>query len=96
MKEQSKFLRHPLGTLLIVLTGKEKIITLTVDENDIVTNADGELDCPLETTFRRNQITAGDIEEWEIETIQLIEMTKEQENVLYEFDADTVVNLLLV
>lgn len=96
MQEKSRIKIHPLNFLLIVMIGKDKIITLAIDDNDIVTNADGELDCPLETTMRRNNITVEKIRQWEIETFQLIAMTNDDEEVLYEFDADIVIDLLIV
>lgn len=94
MKQNLKVSMHPSITLMIVMTGKEKIITLTVDDTDILTNTDSELDRLLETTFRRNQITAGDIKKWEIKKTQLVEMSSEQEKVLHEFDTETVLNVL--
>lgn len=96
MQEKSKFSIHSLEFLLIVMIGKDKIITLAIDDNDIVANADGELDCPLETTLRRNNITVDKISKWEIEKFQIVAMTSEQEEVLYEFGADVVTDLLIL
>lgn len=95
MKEKSRIRIHPSHTLMIVMVGEEKVITLTVDEKDIVLNADGELDCPFETTIRRNLITVEDIQEWRVEKIQLVQKTKNQETLILEFDAETVLDLLI-
>lgn len=94
MKEESKITLHPLKSLMIVLIGTEKVITLTVDENDLVMNADGEIDCPMETTLRKNKITAENIDQWEIESVRLVEMTSEKEKVLYDFEPEVVLDLL--
>lgn len=95
MKEKSRIRIHPSHTLMIVMVGEEKVITLTVDEKDIVLNADGELDCPFETTLRRNLITVEDIQEWRVEKIQLVQKTKNQETLILEFDAEEILGLLI-
>lgn len=94
MKEESKITLHPLKSLMIVLIGTEKVITLTVDENDLVMNADGEIDCPMETTLRKNKITAETMNQWGIESVRLVEMTSEKEKVLYDFEPEVVLDLL--
>ncbi|SFB99553.1 hypothetical protein SAMN04488102_102137 [Alkalibacterium subtropicum] len=96
MKEESKITLHPSKTLMIVMTGTEKEITLTVDENDLVRNAEGELDCPMEVTLKKNKISGETIDQWGIESIRLVEMTNMEENVLYEFEPEVIIDLLQV
>ena len=73
---------------------KKKIVTLIVDERDIILNADGEMECPLETTLRKNNITIEIIREWAVERIQLIEMTSIIEKTIYEFDIEKTLTLI--
>ncbi|GAA0363616.1 hypothetical protein GCM10008932_15110 [Alkalibacterium iburiense] len=65
-----------------VLKGRDGDILLDIDERDIIQNADGELDCPLDTVLRKNNHSFSDLAEWNIQSIHFIERVNEEENVL--------------
>lgn len=69
-----------------VLSGLDKEFVLNIDENDIIQNADGELDCPLETVLRKNHYSFTDLTKWNIQTIHFVEIVNEVETSLRQID----------
>lgn len=69
-----------------VLKGRDGDIVLDIDEKDIIQNADGELDCPLDTVLRKNNHSFSDLTEWQIQSIHFIERVNEEESVLQSIE----------
>lgn len=44
-----------------ILEGKNCCDTLLVDEEDLIENADGILDCPLDSVLRKNKLSLSDL-----------------------------------
>ena len=44
-----------------ILEGKNSCDTLLVDEEDLIENADGILDCPLDSVLRKNKLSLSDL-----------------------------------
>lgn len=87
---------HPTKTYMYIIEGAEKIRTMTISDGDVVTNAEGKTECPLISILRKNSITVDELKKWKIESIRLIEMTNDNEKILYEFDSDSIARLLQV
>lgn len=45
----------------MIFEGNKEKRTLTVCAEDLIENADGQLDCPLEYVLRRNQLSISDL-----------------------------------
>ncbi|GEK91946.1 hypothetical protein AKA01nite_15680 [Alkalibacterium kapii] len=88
--------RQRNSAMTCVLTGEDKVVTLLVEESDLVVNADGEIDCSLETILRKNKVSTGDIHEWKIQRIQIIEVIEGKEKVIREYNPEMVLSLLQV
>lgn len=56
-----------------------------VDEVDIITNADGELDCPLDTVLRKNGYSLNDLMSWETREICLVLVEEGIEKIVHSF-----------
>lgn len=57
---------------LYVTTGRKHSVRLKIDERDVLINADGDLDCPLDTTLRKNGYSMYDLLSWETRQIKFI------------------------
>ncbi len=55
-----------------VIYGKYQTIKLDVEESDVLINADGVLDCPIDTVLRKNEYTFNDLNSWMAKEIQFI------------------------
>ncbi|WP_407372282.1 hypothetical protein [Carnobacterium sp.] len=53
-----------------ILEGKNSCDTLLVDEEDLIENADGILDCPLDSVLRKNELSLSDLND--MKTTKLI------------------------
>ncbi|WP_027109212.1 hypothetical protein [Lacticigenium naphthae] len=51
---------------------------LPVDEEDVLTNADGELDCPLDRVLRKNHLEIKDLFRMGVSTVSLDELNCSQ------------------
>lgn len=69
-----------------IIKGQDKLIVLDVDPRDVIQNADGELDCPLDTVLRRNQYSLTDLNNWNVQTIEFVEIINDTETVLRRID----------
>ncbi|MDN6291280.1 MAG: hypothetical protein L0J63_13515 [Tetragenococcus koreensis] len=94
MEKKLELLKQRNSTMTCVFTGSKKIVTLVVEENDLVINADENIDCSLETILRKNRVGKDNIHEWGIENIQLIEVSQGTEKILHQYDPKTISNLL--
>ncbi|WP_413526916.1 hypothetical protein [Marinilactibacillus psychrotolerans] len=57
-----------------IIEGKTVLITLSVDNNDAICNADGNIDCPLETVLRKNNFTLQELRKWELIDIRFVKI----------------------
>lgn len=55
-----------------MIYGKYQTIKLDVEESDVLINADGVLDCPIDTVLRKNEYTFNDLNSWLAKEIQFI------------------------
>ncbi|WP_407370274.1 hypothetical protein [Carnobacterium sp.] len=55
-----------------MIYGKYQTIKLDVEESDVLINADGVLDCPIDTVLRKNEYTFNDLNSWMAKEIQFI------------------------
>lgn len=55
-----------------MIYGKYQTIKLDVEESDVLINADGVLDCPIDTVLRKNDYTFNDLNSWMAKEIQFI------------------------
>lgn len=65
-----------------VVIGKVKTIRLTIDTSDVLINADGELDCPIDTVLRKNGYSFDDLNSWLAKEIQFIAINEDSEEIL--------------
>lgn len=65
-----------------VVIGRDKTTRLTVDTTDVLINADGELDCPIDTVLRKNGYTFEDLNSWLAKEIQFIAVDEGSEEIL--------------
>lgn len=94
MKEKVDISLHPKKTYMYIIVGADKVRMMTINDNDVILNADGGSECPLESILRKNSITLDDLQKWKIESIKLVEMTNEDERVLYDFEPNHIAKLL--
>lgn len=55
-----------------MVIGRDETIQLDVEESDVLVNADGVLDCPIDTVLRKNNYTFDDLNSWLAKEIQFI------------------------
>lgn len=55
-----------------IVKGKDKTIRLDIENSDVLVNADGVLDCPIDTVLRKNNYTFDDLNSWIAKEIQFI------------------------
>lgn len=65
-----------------VVIGRDKTTRLTIDTADVLINADGELDCPIDTVLRKNGYTFEDLNSWLAKEIQFIAVKEGSEEIL--------------
>lgn len=77
-----------------IIEGPGKLIVLKVEEEDTIVNADGEIDCPLESILRKNKLSRNDLLNWEIERIVFIEASEHNQRHIREINcAETLMML---
>lgn len=59
-----------------IIKGKNENIALEVDERDVIINADGEIDCPLDMVLRKNNYTFNHLNEWDAREISFVEIVE--------------------
>lgn len=66
-----------------MIKGKDQTIRLVIEESDIFLNADGVLDCPIDTVLRKNQYSFDDLNSWFAKEIQFIAVNNGIEQILH-------------
>lgn len=95
--EKSTILRPTDDTQTLykyVLEGKETTVSLSIEDDCIFSNADGEIDCPLDMILRKNKIDDEDLKKWQIADISFIEISGNVENLLRKIKCAMVLNIL--
>jgi len=57
-----------------VKCNNNKTVILNVDHADLIYNADGEFDCPLDVVLKKNYYTFQDLMDWGSESLHFVEM----------------------
>ncbi|MBM6615382.1 hypothetical protein JTF06_10825 [Desemzia sp. RIT804] len=65
-----------------VVKAKDKIVHLKVDNADVLINADGEIDCPLDGVLRKNGYSIYDLLSWNTKEIDFIVLTNNVEQLI--------------
>ncbi len=66
-----------------MIIGRDETIQLDVEESDVLVNADGVLDCPIDTVLRKNNYTFDDLNSWLAKEIQFIMIKNDVEQILH-------------
>ena len=66
-----------------MVIGRDETIQLDVEESDVLVNADGVLDCPIDTVLRKNNYTFDDLNSWLAKEIQFIMIKNDVKQVLH-------------
>lgn len=82
MEESSSLLIDVESRYLLTVIGKQKQIDLVVDEEDLIQNADGEIDCPVDVVLRKNGYTFKAFNDWDARRILFIRRKREEEEIL--------------
>ncbi|SIO18618.1 hypothetical protein SAMN05878443_1828 [Carnobacterium alterfunditum] len=67
---------------IYVIKGRNQTIRLDVENADVLINADGMIDCPIDTVLRKNEYTFNDLNSWSAEEIQFILIKNDDEQIL--------------
>ncbi|WP_027108114.1 hypothetical protein [Lacticigenium naphthae] len=67
-----------------ILIGNKATIELAVDHTDVLVNADGDLDCPLDTVLRKNDYSLTHLNEWQAKVIRFVKVFRNQEEIIHE------------
>ena len=70
-----------------MIHGKYQTIKLDVEESDVLINADGVLDCPIDTVLRKNKYTFEDLNNW---------LAKEVQFIMEHNGSESVINTILL
>ncbi|WP_143298363.1 hypothetical protein [Carnobacterium alterfunditum] len=65
-----------------MIKGRNQTIRLDVENADVLINADGMIDCPIDTVLRKNEYTFNDLNSWSAEEIQFILIKNDDEQIL--------------
>lgn len=68
----------------MIFEGNEVKRILTVCQEDLIENADGQLDCPLEYVLRRNQLSMNDLNALSPERAIFVHQKGEKRTILNE------------
>jgi len=55
---------------------------LDIDSSDIIQNADGEIDCPLDRVLRKHHLGMKDLFELNVEKVKFILQTETKETII--------------
>lgn len=61
---------------------KEKTVGLDVMDQDILFNADGDIDCPIDVVLHKNGYTFSDLMTWDAKEIQFVELSNKRINII--------------
>ena len=65
-----------------IVKGRNKNVALEVDTRDVIVNADGEIDCPLDTILRKNNYTFNHLNEWDAREITFLHVVNDESTIL--------------
>lgn len=65
-----------------ILEGKNICNTLPVDEEDLIENADGILDCPLDGVLRKHKLSLSDLNEMKTTKLLFVKLEGKQTIIL--------------
>lgn len=65
-----------------ILEGKNICNTLPVDEEDLIENADGILDCPLDGVLRKHKLSLSDLNEMKTTKLLFVKLEGEKTIIL--------------
>lgn len=65
-----------------VVKAQDKIVHLKVENADVLINADGEIDCPLDGVLRKNGYSIYDLLSWNTKKIDFIVTTNSVEQLI--------------
>jgi len=72
-KEQSEdSLNEQKEKYVYVVKGTKENVALDVDSRDVILNADGDIDCPLDVVLRKNNFTFNHLNEWDAREINFL------------------------
>ncbi|WP_225744023.1 hypothetical protein [Marinilactibacillus sp. Marseille-P9653] len=94
MKENKQLSQIQEKEYKFIIEGKTVLITLTVDSDDVFHNADGKIDCPLETVLRKNNFTLNELSTWGIVNIRLVRLLDERELIINQIDSSILLELI--
>jgi len=57
-----------------------KTVVLNVENTDLIYNADGEVDCPLDVVLRKNQYSFQDLMNWGSKYLHFVEIDGERKD----------------
>lgn len=92
MREFEQVQQFPEKEYRFIIEGKTVHITLKVDNRDIIYNADGKIDCPLETVMRKSNFTFSELNKWGPVTIRFVRIIGEREITLNKIEHETILS----
>lgn len=82
VEAKSKNLITPGDQYFYIIKGKKENIILEIDPRDVISNADGDLDCPLDGVLRKNNYTLNDLNVWDALEIHFIRIHEDVSELL--------------
>lgn len=73
---------------LYIVKGKKENIALEVDDRDVIENADGDIDCPLDVVLRKNDFTFDHLNIWQATEIHFIRSNGNETETLHKISLD--------
>lgn len=67
---------------------RDRVVQLEVDDRDVLRNADGEIDCPLDVVLRKNSCSFEDLMDWDAREIQFVQVRNNTEETLNRVSLD--------
>ncbi|WP_156956000.1 hypothetical protein [Carnobacterium pleistocenium] len=71
-----------------MIKAKNQTIRLDVEINDVLINADGAIDCPIDTVLRKNNYTFDDLNSWSAKEIYFVIIKDDEEQILHTIHLD--------
>ncbi|MFO8068473.1 MAG: hypothetical protein R6U02_00515 [Alkalibacterium sp.] len=65
-----------------IIECKDKTVELEVENQDVIHNADDEIDCPLDVVLRKNNYDFSDLTYWDAREIRFVKVYDDEECVL--------------
>ncbi|OJF95331.1 hypothetical protein [Alkalibacterium sp. 20] len=65
-----------------IIECKDKTVELEVANQDVINNADDEIDCPLDVVLRKNNYDLSDLTSWNAREIRFVKVNDDEEYVL--------------